>query len=218
MKRTVWMMAAVGIVLLGYGFPGGRCFLRLLAWFAALHFALIGAVLLPGAQANNFSIYLPLSPGLLLACAGGVYLAVQGILRFLGRNGGQTFPVTLQIGSASLPLRAFCDTGFSVQEPLSGREVVLVRFAAVQNALPGPLHTYLSAYFAAPSTLPPPELGLRFVPCTTVSGHCILPAVPAILASAPAQPLYAAFCDLPPPPGGWELLISPAVVPDAAFR
>ena len=45
-----------------------------------------------------------------------------------------------------------------------------------------------------------------------------LPAVPAILASASAQPLYAAFCDLPPPPGGWELLLSPAVVPDAAFR
>ena len=130
----------------------------------------------------------------------------------------ETFPVTLQIGSASLPLRAFCDTGFSVQEPLSGREVVLVRFVAVQNTLPGPLRSYLSAYFAAPSTLPPPELGLRFVPCTTVSGHCILPAVPAILASAPAQPLYAAFCDLPPPPGGWELLLSPAVVPDAAFR
>lgn len=212
------LASGAGIVLLGYGFPGGRCFLRLLAWFAALHFALTGAVLLPGAQANNFSVYLPLSPGLLLVCAGGVYLAVQGILRFLGRNGGQTFPVTLQIGSASLPLRAFCDTGFSVQEPLSGREVVLVRFAAVQNALPGPLRTYLSAYFAAPSTLPPPELGLRFVPCTTVSGHCILPAVPAVLASTPAQPLYAAFCDLPPPPGGWELLLSPAVVPDAAFR
>ena len=73
-------------------------------------------------------------------------------------------------------------------------------------------------YVAGAPSLPPPELGLRFVPCTTVSGHCILPAVPAILASAPAQPLYAAFCDLPPPPGGWELLISPAVVPDAAFR
>ena len=122
------------------------------------------------------------------------------------------------MADTALDVRAFCDTGFSVQEPLSGREVVLVRFAAVQNALPGPLRTYLSAYFADPSTLPPPELGLRFVPCTTVAGHCILPAVPAILASAPAQPLYAAFCDLPPPPGGWELLLSPAVVPDAAFR
>ena len=212
------LATGAGVVAAAYPRPGKRCFLRLLAWFWALHLALTGALLLPGAQTNNFSVYLPLSPGLLLLCAGGVYLAVQGILRFLGRNGGQTFSVTLQIGSASLPLRAFCDTGFSVQEPLSGREVVLVRFAAVQNALPGPLRTYLSAYFAAPSTLPPPELGLRFVPCTTVSGHCILPAVPAILASAPAQPLYAAFCDLPPPPGGWELLLSPAVVPDAAFR
>ena len=50
------LASGAGIVLLGYGFPGARCFLRLLAWFAALHFALTGAVLLPGAQANNFSV------------------------------------------------------------------------------------------------------------------------------------------------------------------
>lgn len=138
---------------------------------------------------------------------------MQGILRFLGRNGGQTFPVTLQIGSASLPLRAFCDTGFSVQEPLSGRRSYSCALPPMADALPGRCASDLSAYFAAPSTLPPPELGLRFVPCTTVSGHCILPAVPAVLASAPAQPLYAAFCDLPPPPGGWELLLSPPLCP-----
>ena len=205
-------------VAAAYGWPGGRCFARLVGWFCAGNLLLAGALLLPGAQTNNGCIYLPLSPGALLAGAGGVVLAVQGVLCFLGRGGGQVFPARLTVADTALDVRAFCDTGFSVQEPLSGREVVLVRFAAVQNALPGPLRTYLSAYFAAPSTLPPPELGLRFVPCTTVSGHCILPAVPAVLASAPAQPLYAAFCDLPPPPGGWELLLSPAVVPDAAFR
>ena len=205
-------------VAAAYGWPGSRCFARLVGWFCAGNLLLAGALLLPGAQTNNGCIYLPLSPGALLAGAGGVVLAVQGVLRFLGRGGGQVFPARLTVADTALDVRAFCDTGFSVQEPLSGREVVLVRFAAVQNALPGPLRTYLSAYFAAPSTLPPPELGLRFVPCTTVSGHCILPAVPAVLASAPAQPLYAAFCDLPPPPGGWELLLSPAIVPDAAFR
>ena len=113
------------IVLAAYGWPGARCFLRLAAWFMALHLALTGAVLLPGAHSNNFSVYLPLSPGLLLLCAGGVYLAVQGVLRLLGRRGGQTVPATLLVAGAALPLRAFCDTGFSVQEPLSGRAVFL---------------------------------------------------------------------------------------------
>ena len=136
------------IVLAAYGWPGARCFLRLAAWFMALHLALTGAVLLPGAHSNNFSVYLPLSPGLLLLCAGGVYLAVQGVLRLLGRRGGQTVPATLLVAGAALPLRAFCDTGFSVQEPLSGRAVVLVRYAAAQSALPPPLGAYLSAYFS----------------------------------------------------------------------
>lgn len=116
------------------------------------------------------------------------------------------------MAGAALPLRAFCDTGFSVQEPLSGRAVVLVRYAAAQSALPPPLGAYLSAYFSGGTAPPPPELALRFVPCTTVAGHCILPAVPAALASAPARPLYAAFCDLPPPPGGWEMLAGEEVM------
>ena len=92
------------IVLAAYGWPGARCFLRLAAWFTALHLALTGAVLLPGAHSNNFSVYLPLSPGLLLLCAGGVYLAVQGVLRLLGRRGGQTVPATLLVAGAALGL------------------------------------------------------------------------------------------------------------------
>lgn len=201
----------VFIVWAAYGWPGTRCFLRLLAWFGALHLALTGAVLLPGAQSNNFSVYLPLSPGLLLLCAAGVYLAVQGILRLLGRSGGKTVSVELSIAGVSIPLRAFCDTGFSVREPLSGQDVVLIRYAAVRDALPPFLCAYLSAHFSGSAPLPSPELGLRFVPCITVAGHCILPAVPAVLSSVPAHSLYAAFCDLPPPPGGWEMLVGNSV-------
>ena len=116
------------------------------------------------------------------------------------------FGAELSVAGRVVPLSVFCDTGFHVQEPLSGRAVVLVRYAAAQSAMPPPLGAYLSAYFSGGTAPPPPELALRFVPCTTVAGHCILPAVPAALASAPARPLYAAFCDLPPPPGGWEML------------
>ena len=189
-------------VAAAYGWPGSRCFARLVGWFCA------GNLLLAGA---------------LLAGAGGVVLAVQGVLRFLGRGGGQVFPAQLTVADTALDVRAFCDTGFSVQEPLSGRAVVLVRFGAVQGRLPPALGTYLEQHFAGAAPLPDPALGVRLVPCTTVAGHCILPAVPASLCctgspagQGRAEHLYAAFADLPPPPDGWEVLVGSETVSSLA--
>ena len=203
------LATGAGTVAAAYPRLGGRCFLRLLARFWVLHLALTGALLLPGVQTNNFSVYLPLSPGLLLICAGGVYLAVQGFLRVLGHPNRPCFSVELTLGETSVSLRAFCDTGFSVQEPLSGQDVVLVRLAAVQGKLPPALEHYLSDYFSGAASLPPPEARVRLVPCSTIAGHCVLPAIPAKLSG---HAVYAAFCDLPPPPEGWDLLAGEAVV------
>ena len=196
-------------VAAAYGWPGGRCFARLVGWFCAGNLLLAGALLLPGAGVIFALAFLAL-----LAGAGGVVLAVQGVLRFLGRGGGQVFPARLTVADTALDVRAFCDTGFSVQEPLSGRTVVLVRFGAVQGRLPPALGTYLEQHFAGAAPLPVPALGVRLVPCTTVAGHCILPAVPASLCctgspagQGRAEHLYAAFADLPPPPDGWEVLV-----------
>ena len=76
------------------------------------------------------------------------------------------------------------------------------------------LCTYLEAALSGAGTLPLPEWGVRFVPCDTVAGHCLLPAVPAAALRwrengrpQTQQGLYAAFCDTPPPPNGWEMLI-----------
>lgn len=100
--------------------------------------------------------------------------------------------------------------------------MVLVRFGAVQSRLPPALGTYLEQHFAGAAPLPVPALGVRLVPCTTVAGHCILPAVPAAFVvcraslGSPArgaveqsetERFYAAFADLPPPPDGWEVLV-----------
>lgn len=145
------------------------------------------------------------------------------MLRFLGRGGGQVFPARLTVADTALDVRAFCDTGFSVQEPLSGRTVVLVRFGAVQGRLPPALGTYLEQHFSGAAPLPVPALGVRLVPCTTVAGHCILPAVPASLCctgspdgQGRAEHLYAAFADLPPPPDGWEVLVGSETVSSLA--
>ena len=95
-----------------------------------------------------------------------------------------------------------------MQEPLSGRAVVLVRLDAVP--LPAGVRAYLDACLAGVGAEPRPEWGVRFVPCQTVAGHCLLPALPAALASngRKQDKIYAAFCDMPPPPGGWTALVS----------
>ncbi len=104
-----------------------------------------------------------------------------------------------------------------------GPAVVLVRFGAVQSRLPPALGTYLEQHFAGAAPLPDPALGVRLVPCTTVAGHCILPAVPGqpVLHRLPAgqgraEHLYAAFADLPPPPDGWEVLVGSETVSSLA--
>ena len=96
---------------------------------------------------------------------------------------------------------------------------MLVRFSAVEARLPPALRTYLKETFSGSGILPPPELGVRLVPCDTVAGHCLLPAVPAQALRWAARGrqrtrhgLYAAFCDLPPPPPGWTLLVGSDVM------
>lgn len=195
-------------VAAAYGWQGARNTARLTAWFVLLNLTLTGALFLPGAACNNLSFYLPVSPGLLLASTAGVCGVVEGVLHVLGRSGPACFGAELSVAGQAVPLSVFCDTGFHVQEPLSGRAVVLVRLDAVP--LPAGVRAYLDACLAGVGAEPRPEWGVRFVPCQTVGGHCLLPALPAALASNGRKQdgIYAAFCDMPPPPGGWTALVS----------
>ena len=59
------------VVAVCYGVPGARSFARLCGWYAALNGVLCGAVVLPGVQANNLSVLLPVRPGQLLLCSAG---------------------------------------------------------------------------------------------------------------------------------------------------
>ena len=117
-------------------------------------------------------------------------------------------PVVLELAGAQLPVQAFHDTGFSLQEPLSGRAVVLVQYPAVRRRLPPELQCYLDGWFAHSTAPPPPELGVRLVPCRSIHGQSVLPAVPAALrhGSAHLTGLLAAFCCPTPPDPAWELL------------
>ena len=185
-------------VAAAYGVPGLRNFVQLCAWYLLLNLLLCGAVLLPGVQSANLCVYLPLSPGpaaAVLRCSACraarrtvLLWPCRHPLRCRRAGAGQVQPCSVQ---------AFCDTGFSVQDPLTGQAVVLVALSRrAQRPAAGSCGTFLDRYFAC-GTAPPPELRVRLVPCTTIAGHCVLPAVPAKAlrtSKGSAAGILAAFC------------------------
>ena len=196
------------VVAAAYGLPGRGRFVRLCAWYALLNLLLCGAVVLPGVQSRNLSVSLPLSPGRLLASCAGVYAVLRALLYCFGRSGAPSVPATLEVAGVQLPVQAFHDTGFALQEPLSGKAVVLVQYPPLRSRLPAPLRAYLDSWFAS-GTAPPPGLRVQFVPCAAVTGHCLLPAVPAALCRGQRRVpgLLAAFCAPDAPTGAWTLLL-----------
>lgn len=183
------------VVAVCYGVPGARSFARLCGWYAALNGVLCGTVVLPGVQANNLSVLLPVRPGQLLLCCAGVYALLRGLLAVFGRPQRGCFAAVLHLAGAAVPVQAYHDTGFTLQDPLAGRRVVLVQYPPVRSRLPAPLRETLDSWFAA-GAAPPPGLGVQFVPCAAVTG------------------LLAAFCAPDAPAGAWTLLLGDDVAED----
>ena len=161
------------------------------------------------AEREPLRVLCPLSPGRLLLCCGAVSALLRAVLFCFGRAGPRSVAAVLELDGAALPVQALCDTGFSVQDPLSGRAVVVLHYPSVRDGLPQALRTFLDSYFAC-GTAPSPELGVRLVPCTTIAGHCVLPAVPAKalrVGSRRVQGFLAAFCRPETPPEHWTALL-----------
>jgi sigma-E processing peptidase SpoIIGA len=224
------ILSAFVVVRVCYKVCSVRECVRLCVWYLLLNLLLTGLVTMcavqnvpVGVQVNNLAVYLAVSPvGLLLGVC-GVWLLLRVITACFGRMDANCFEATLIVQDTPLMVRAFWDTGFSVQDPLGGRAVVMVRFSAVQSSLPSDLREYLKATLYAvdskPLPVPDSALRVRFVSCDTVAGNRLLPAVPAqrICRVADGQTwekedLLAVFC------GGtsgedvsWDLLLGQEV-------
>ena len=137
------------VVAAAYGLPGPRGFARLCAWYLLLNLLLCGAAVLPGVQSANLCVYLALSPGRLLLCCGAISVLLRAVLFCFGRAGPRSVAAVLELNGVALPVQALCDTGFSVQDPLSGRAVVLLHYPSVRDSLPQALRAFLDSYLPA---------------------------------------------------------------------
>lgn len=174
------------VVLSAFGFCGWRPFLRQFVWFFLLNIGLAGLVLLAvthggfsGMEINNLTVYIDVSPLLLLFCSLAVYTSLRFILFLFGSpEPTERWQLSLTLNGTSLPpLCALHDTGFLLQDPLSGHPALLVSYASCKNFLPNDLRHFLDSFFIGNTQTPLPGMLLRLVPCKTVTGCQTLPAI-----------------------------------------
>ena len=146
-------------------------------WYAALNIALAGAVLLVilrtgtrVADTANLTVYLHVSPLLLLALSGACCAAVELGLRLFTRREAPTKTAGLELELCGQPvrLRAALDTGCHLHDPVTCLPVLVVSYPDAKARLPDAVNTFLDQWFAGATRAdPPPGTRLRLVPCGT---------------------------------------------------
>ena len=178
------LLSGALIVFTAFGWKGPRPFFRLLGWYVILNMGLAGLILLAitrggfvNMQVNNLSVYINLSPVVLVGSVLCMYGLVRLVLFLFGRPAPDQL-WQLQIiweGHAPVQLSAFYDTGFFLQDPLGGSQVLLVSWPGAKSQLPAVLNCFLSSYFSGNAPLPPDDFRFRLVPCHLAGSSATLP-------------------------------------------
>lgn len=158
------VLASCGVAA-GFGFPGIRGYLRLLAAFFSASFAFAGIMLglwylfhPAGLIINNGMVYLDISPLLLVAATMLSYLILTLLRKNFGKAPALDTSVTLHLQQAgrTLTVQAKLDTGFMLHDLYQDLPIVLL-----SPACAGRLFT-------------PEEMGYRLIPYETVKGSGLL--------------------------------------------
>ena len=176
---------ALGITAAAFGWRSRRRLVTAACWYAALNIALAGAVLLVilrtgtrVADTANLTVYLRVSPLLLLVLSGACCAAVELGLRIFTRREAPTKTAGLELELCGQPvrLRAALDTGCHLRDPVTCLPVLLISWPAAKGRLPGGVNAFLGQWFQGlhPST-PPVGASLRVIPCNTAAQHALLP-------------------------------------------
>ena len=180
----IWLLhLAFGALLplIACGFGSLRRFLRLLLYFFGISFFLGGAItaFLRGLAiflAAGSGLHLTLSLILFAALAGGCFCLFFGNVT-RSAPGKHAVTVTLRNGDRRLCFQGYADTGNLLREPIENLPVILANaslsqriFSFCSNA-PSPNRTNCDdpAHYAG--------LPFRLVPCRTVTGSSVLPAL-----------------------------------------
>ncbi len=192
------VFTAAMIIKTAFPWKDWRVFFRQAIWYTLMNLLLAGGVSAACAhgaswlETNNLSYYFQISPFLLLGSSLGIYVVLCLVRMQLGTL--QSFTELRLVGADwQIQVSGYCDTGLTVVDPLSGKDVVLVYYPVVQKRLPPALAGGLEQMFQSQV---PTEMKYKFrvIACDTIGGRVMLPAIPVeIKAGNVQQSVIAAF-------------------------
>ena len=140
------ILTACAVVGVAFGLQGLRRFVTAVCWYAALNILLAGlciAVILrtgtPLLQTANLTVYLRISPVVLLLLSAASCGAVWLVLHFSGSTPQttRTIGIEFELCGAPVRLRATLDTGCHLKDPVTCLPVLLISWPAAKGRLRG---------------------------------------------------------------------------------
>ncbi len=184
-QMAVRLITSAILVLAAFSWQGIVPFLKRItvlfivsALFAGLSSALWFYLAPQGFYVLNGVVYYDVSPLVLTAlsivCYGGICL-YDRITRKHQPVGKTRYQVTVGLDRGEVTLPALLDTGHHVTETFSGQPVVMVCRAALESILPSEMTPFLNGTADAVSVAV--KWRVRMIPCQTVGGTALLPAI-----------------------------------------
>lgn len=154
------ILTACAVVGVAFGLQGLRHFVTAVCWYAALNILLAGlciAVILrtgtPLLQTANLTVYLRISPVVLLLLSAASCGAVWLVLHFSGSTPQttRTIGIEFELCGAPVRLRATLDTGCHLKDPVTCLPVLLISWPAAKGRLPGGSQRLFGAVVPGPA-------------------------------------------------------------------
>lgn len=181
--ETIFRLSMSGVIILTcFGFDSFKSFLRRTAVFFGASFLYAGAMMgvwaLCGTERlaiNNGIVYVDISPIVLILATLASYFGIT-LIRWLAKKHayeGKRCRLAITVGKKTVVITALVDTGHSLTDTLTGKQVLIVEEKVANRLL---------------TAIPTPELvmaggktpnGFRMIPYSAIGGHGLLPAFEA---------------------------------------
>ncbi len=178
----VKIVCAMLIVLLAFKYKNLRLYLKTLFFFISLNIILGGVVIfaaLSGAKNisfSNYSVYINISPVLLIGCILIMYLIIYASMYVFGASGTvQHAEYCAEINGASISGVALVDSGMHIKDAMTSRSAVLCSYQSVKTRLQSETSEALRKYFEEGELRTP----FWLVSIKTATGTQMLPALKA---------------------------------------
>ena len=171
------------IILCSYKFRSIKEFIKALVCFIAVSFIFSGlmiAVVLfinpPDLIYDNGIIYYNISflNTVILACTGYTFITIGEKLLKKRTNSNLLFVTTVTHNNKTVSGRGFADSGNTLREPFSGKEVIVADYLYIKEIVPEAIREYITK-----GNIDTPDKSIRLLPVSTVSGTGILPTFSA---------------------------------------